>query len=331
MPIIKVTSEAKQKLLLNWNAGFTTRQIAKIYGIKRRHVFNILAALGAQQRPLHKKLSAKQSDRAIHAYTAGAAPYKLAKKYQVGIRQIRNILRRRGVEMRGRSEAARKYELNEHIFDSINEHSAYWAGFIAADGCLAGRGTLNIGLAERDIGHLYKFRDFIESNQPVFTRIRKSNVINGRRIKEGLLCEIIVRSLPMVIDLRHWGIRDGKPNRSPISELTTNRHFWRGMIDGDGTFGIYQRQEGGRLRTRVSLGFAGSWEVVTSFIDFMKKHYSCLDVSPRNRGNFYSVQITNKYTHELIRILYQDASIALNRKVKIAHTILAAVPVQKYN
>lgn len=330
MPIIKLTAETKRRLLADWNTGFTTKRIARKYGVHRRYVFNILASLNAKQRPLPKKLSVEQSNKVARAYEDGIAPYRLAKKHDVGIRQIRNILRRRNIKTRDRSEAARKYELNEHVFDSINEHSAYWAGFIAADGCLS-KGTLNIGLAECDIGHLYKFRKFVESNQPVFTRIRKSSVVGGREIKGGLSCEIIIRSLPIVTNLRSWGIRDGKPNRSPISELTTSRHFWRGMIDGDGTFGIYRNFEGGKMRTRISLGFAGSRDIVAKFIDFAKKHYPRLNVSPRDRGKFCSVQITNKYTGEFIGILYQDSSIVLDRKMKIAHTILVSAPVHGEN
>lgn len=317
----RIRPEIKKQLLIDWNMGFTTKQLAKKYGTNRRDIFRLLAILRAPQRPRPKILSVEEADDVVYAYKKGGAPYKLATKHGIGVRQVRSILRRRNIRMRDASEAARKYIFDESVFDVVKESSAYWAGFIAADGSLSGN-RLNIGLAACDAGHLYKFRGFLRGSQPVTTRIGKSKMCGN-----FLRSEIVVTSRRLINSLRNLGIRDGKINRRVTEQLINNRHFWRGMIDGDGTFGVYRSFENNRLRIRTSLGFAGSRNNVLDFIDFAKNVCPRLNVTPRNRGNFYSVQITNRYTAELIRFLYGDANIALDRKMKIAHVILAAAPV----
>ena len=52
----------------------------------------------------------------------------------------------------------RKYSLNDNFFKELNPTSAYWLGFIAADGCLYSKtNCLRIGLNKSDDNHLKKF------------------------------------------------------------------------------------------------------------------------------------------------------------------------------
>ena len=48
-----------------------------------------------------------------------------------------------------------RYSFNERFFSEDSEASFYWAGFIAADGCLYKK-TLSIGLSSKDKCHLQK-------------------------------------------------------------------------------------------------------------------------------------------------------------------------------
>ena len=53
-------------------------------------------------------------------------------------------------------------KFNDTKFKVYNHESAYWAGFIAADGYVADN-RLAICLKKSDLTHLEKFRDFMES------------------------------------------------------------------------------------------------------------------------------------------------------------------------
>lgn len=69
------------------------------------------------------------------------------------------------------------YKYNKQFFNNINtEEKAYWAGFIAADGnvrkdFLKMRIELNI----QDYGHLEKFKNSLEGNNPIKESIRPNN------------------------------------------------------------------------------------------------------------------------------------------------------------
>jgi hypothetical protein len=57
----------------------------------------------------------------------------------------------------------RKYFFNESYFSNMTNESIYWAGFIAADGCLYGKQkSLSIMLSKRDKDHLFKFKDAVK-------------------------------------------------------------------------------------------------------------------------------------------------------------------------
>ena len=56
--------------------------------------------------------------------------------------------------MTGSSNLGRKYSANTEFFSTPNIINSYWAGFIAADGCVSDGGRLSIGLAVVDVAHL---------------------------------------------------------------------------------------------------------------------------------------------------------------------------------
>jgi hypothetical protein len=90
----------------------------------------------------------------------------------------------------------RKYNFNDKFFSSDTEESFYWAGFISADGCVYPSNknnkynsnnidTLHIKLASKDISHLQKFKDNIQSNNKIYVHQHKS--AQGKQLE---YCEI---------------------------------------------------------------------------------------------------------------------------------------------
>ena len=51
-------------------------------------------------------------------------------------------------------------------FENIdNEEKAYWLGFLDADGSVGSKeDKIELGLAEKDLAHIEKFRDFMKIN-----------------------------------------------------------------------------------------------------------------------------------------------------------------------
>lgn len=60
------------------------------------------------------------------------------------------------------------YTLNKHYFSTPNIENCYWAGFIAADGCLWSRGdAVEISLQETDLNHLKLLAQCVGFDGPV--------------------------------------------------------------------------------------------------------------------------------------------------------------------
>lgn len=69
---------------------------------------------------------------------------------------------------------SRQYNIDTDYFHSINLNNAYWAGFIAADGCIYDDGILSIELQGGDVHHLAKFCRAIQFTGPIQTRSRNN-------------------------------------------------------------------------------------------------------------------------------------------------------------
>ena len=123
--------------------------------------------------------------------------------------------------------------LDTFFFDHETPITAYWAGFIAADGSVDFSNDhcrLRIGLARKDRGHLEKFQKDIGAHH-----VKIRDYINGR--KEYLGSALEFSNNDMKNGLKRWGIVPrktycGKPPRSVPLEILP--HFVRGYIDGDG-------------------------------------------------------------------------------------------------
>jgi len=124
-----------------------------------------------------------------------------------------------------------KRSLHEHFFSKPNLLSCYWAGFIAADGCVVTtpRRELRLGINKRDELHLARFKMDVGYDGP----IRKCQ----KNIKALTICAID----QWVLDLReNFSITPKKTKTllppSLVGDLALS--FSVGVIDGDGCWNI---------------------------------------------------------------------------------------------
>lgn len=127
-----------------------------------------------------------------------------------------------------------RYIWNDNYFSLDTPETFYWAGFIAADGCVKLHSNkykqLSIGLAKKDHNHLEKFKKTINFNGPIHKIARK----------DGNSSEITISSAQLFDDLARFNI---VPRKSLIYtfpewliEHSLVNHFMRGYNDGDGSF-----------------------------------------------------------------------------------------------
>jgi hypothetical protein len=205
----------------------------------------------------------------------------------------------------------RIYALDDYFFDEINtEAKAYWLGFINADGCVrAGaisngwqRHLLSVKLKASDAGHLEKLKADLAAESPVHPVPQRTS---GKPAAE------IVLSSPHLVDsLIRLGVT---PRKSLTATPWTGpddlmRHYWRGMVDGDGSI----VRHAGLEKWRLSL--CGSEACVEAFRAWaVAITGSAAKKYPK--GNIWSWTAAGLASPQAIaRELYGGATVCLDRK-----------------
>lgn len=203
--------------------------------------------------------------------------------------------------------------INEIPAFKINDEiTAYFLGFLQTDGTLDHK-RVSIEIGTKDISILYAFEK--KFGGKVTTRIRNTNFSNNHSCSCWRL-----GSVAFVKQMNALGIPCGKKSNiiSPIEmPKEFERHYIRGLIDGDGSLSITSTG-------RPCLGFVTDSDKMKKYISkWLLKHGNVLtNVNRNKRDNIYSITVTGNKAQKLIEILYQDCSVYLPRKLEIAQRIM---------
>ena len=150
----------------------------------------------------------------------GLKRLEIANHFNVSENQLKGWIKKNGVA------TPKPTVKNIDAFSSFTEESCYWAGFLAADGCITG-GTLKLCLGYDDHSHVEKFKEFIGSSHKI--------AVNTEKYYRS---EISFKQEKVILDLKNnFNIT---PNKSLTYTLPTKipkemfKHFVRGYFDGDG-------------------------------------------------------------------------------------------------
>jgi|SRR3990172_1579687 len=105
------------------------------------------------------------------AYTKGSSSEALARRFHCTANAVLYTLRHAGIPRRSLADAQRRYPLEETAFDTLTPESAYWVGFLMADGCVSdkanGAPAISLQLTASDVGHVRAFARFAGSGHPL--------------------------------------------------------------------------------------------------------------------------------------------------------------------
>ena len=222
----------------------------------------------------------------IELYNSGLGMSNIANQLSISSTKVWNILKSNSVKIRRKHS-----KIDETYFDNPNtEKSAYWAGFIAADGYIYNLNKyVRLEINIKDKQHLELLGNDIGKT---VTEYDKHNS-----------CKLTISSGHIVDTLAQYQITQKK---SLTLQFPTNinadniHHFIRGYFDGDGSFyKIYD--------------IVGNQQFLQSLIDSLPFKCDYSFYKPKDQNN-YVLRIRTKSLKQFFEFMYKDATIYLERK-----------------
>jgi hypothetical protein len=149
-----------------------------------------------------------------------------------------------------------QYYVNDYFFCQPHIINSYWAGFIAADGCLTpDRNNIRLYISQKDQPHLEKLKETIGFDGPI------------RLSRDCCVLEVYSRYWRESLE-KHYCVTPQKTlTLMPPNNLSydASLSYIAGYIDGDG----WRTQS----RNTPVIGFQGTEEVVRWITGFLNMHF----------------------------------------------------------
>lgn len=178
------------------------------------------------------------------------------------------------------------HDLN--AFSSIGDDEMYWAGFLAADGCIHKK-AISIQLAIRDEQHVLDFKKFMKSEHKLLY------VAAGDRKGDGAVV-LAIKNQSIVDNLKAFGIGERKSLTYSPTPICQNKHFWRGMFDGDGWI----------RKDRNEIGLVGTYDTLKSFLDWCEAELGVTGINIHKKDKIFSLATKGKLAKIIALGLYGD-------------------------
>jgi len=305
-----LTTTQDQQVAELYKSGLSSIKIAAMFGVCPAAVINSLKRMGVTRRT-NRAFNDETETEIVRLYKKGISTIKLGQMYSVCHSTISKVLIRRGVARR-----ARKYFFNEHIFDCLDSPAKhYWLGFCYADAYALPSKSLRVKLKADDYTHLEKLAEFLGHSGPITFH---ESVLNGKT-HQGCLLQVYSRHLAN--RLNEMGVVKGRSHFSLTKQcllLGLERHFIRGVLDGDGT--IFLTKKGGPV-----IGFYERPDLLVWLRTYFAEN---LDTKP-NKTITHSPPIAQLcygggiQVTRILKYLYKDATVFLERKKIKADEIIS--------
>lgn len=202
---------------------------------------------------------------------------------------------------------------NKTAFDNLDRTSAYWLGFLAADGSISDDNTVTLAVATKDIHHLEKFRDWIAPERRVWSYVT-SPTQEAMKKSVYYTSSLQLSSRYLIERLSSLGVTPRKTHTLTFPELPEDLilDFMRGYSDGDGSFSALSYKTGPKTLRWSLVGNQGFLE---EYHRQLIKLDPTLKISLSRDRNHWVLYST--HTPQAVRIgelLYAQKGIHLERK-----------------
>ena len=239
---------------------------------------------------------------------------EIANRFSMSASGIAKILKSQGVVIEnGNTRIANRYAVSDY-FERNTEGSAYFYGLMLADGCMTGRGKrLVIELQSDDAPILETMRSELNLPNPVSHTTRKNDLTKASQL--SFTVDGIYESFTKLGYTAKKSTFEFAPDR-----FLSNRHFWRGLIDGDGSISKTESKN-----RRVYL--CGSKKLCDQFLTYCQSVNPSINTSTAlMKGNLYRVSITGVKAATVLNELYSNSNFKLDRKAYNAERLIEKYP-----
>mgnify|MGYP001584693880 CR=1 FL=1 len=339
-----ISKECENKIIELYINGQTMTKISKDLSKDQQTIKRILVRNNIKLRTLSEtfylirepdKIETEIQKEVFELYENGISINEISKRFNINPKKITNLIKNnKSIQHRTILDASRcrfknnniKNQVNTQAFSVLNEKSAYWLGFIATDGNITNN-RLSIKLQLKDVGHLEKLKDFLNSKSKISTRINyKSKILN----KHYSDCTFQFTNRESIQDCINYGITSNKSKTLKITnqELIKSRDFWRGCIDGDGSILILKNK---RNKYNCYLYFySASIEFINQFKNYCDNFLSSFILKRgklKNNNILYGksckkIVFSGEKAFHLIKHFYSNSIIHLDRKQDTINEIL---------
>lgn len=246
----------------------------------------------------------------IKSYKELGSTRKVALRFGIHKSKIGYYLKKAGV-----TNKPIRYSHNETFFDKDTPESFYWAGFMAADGCIKEKSNskiVSIGLAIKDYNHLQKFKDTVKFTGPISTKTDNKSV------------EINIYSIKLAQALKRFNVVPRKTHIYDFPEWLEDHplvnHFMRGYNDGDGGFYLRDPYKKGRKIKQLWFEIRGNQHFLQIFNKILARECEISYKEPFFGVTWRTASGGNRRTIKIRDFLYKDSTpeIRMGRKYDIA-------------
>ena len=274
----------------------------------------------------YNQYSIEFEDMICEQYLQGKSSVILQKEHKISPDTVLRIVRSRGHAPRTFKDIMTKYTFDHSFFESIDtEAKAYFLGFMLADGHVGEREVI-IQLHSKDRHIIEEFVQCINGNNVISEKINKSNFNNIK--KQAMSSRLNLRSDKMISDLNALGFCRDKTYNTIVPKISEHleRHFWRGVMDGDGHISFYttnnrMKMASGEVKTyhykTLEVGICGHINTMNAFVEFLKRN-NIETSGVRPDHSIFRVRVRTKDCNKFLDLIYKDSDPKLFLKRKYA-------------
>lgn len=195
----------------------------------------------------------------------------------------------------------KKYVKN--IFNEYNDISCYWAGLLAADGCIDTNGTIRLELEGKDKNTVENFKEDCCSEHAI--GYREETNAYSIRFNDHEIIEALKFNFNVTTDKTF-------KLQFPILPIDMYPHYLRGFFDGDGCFTEFFNQRP-TASYRVFLT-SGSLEFLEDLLDYLRKQTIIKGGSiVKKSANCWHMQLAISDTNGFLNYIYLNNCVSSHR------------------